>query len=373
MSLFLLLVMLLAGGAVPPALAEPALPLPVAGEGLVAATSPSNRARALEARLKALVAKYPGMKVGVSVIHIPSGERVDLDGDRPYPLASVFKLPVMIELARQIQEGRRGLSLDQALVIREPDKVIGSGSLQERPAGSKVSLRQAVELMETVSDNTATDLVFELVGTGSVNRMMAGLGLRESDIFLKNRPAWLISLGMGSRFRGMGPRAIASTWLAMSSAERHAAARQVEAENRTLSLSRFQAAEDASAARQSHAENVLVAAAVDNMGSPSDFAELLARLWKGEILDGKWTDYCLGVLARQKYNNRIPRLLPPGTTVYHKTGTIAGVVNDAGIMEVSPEDPVAIAVFIRDVQEGRQGAAQELIGRIARASYDAWR
>lgn len=336
------------------------------------AAPPSQRARALEAKVRALVAKYPGMKVGVSILHVPSGERVDLDGDRPYPLASVFKLPIMIEVARQIQAGEKGLTLNKRLVLRESDKVIGSGRLLDKPAGSTVTLAQAVELMETISDNTATDLVFDVIGLDSVNRMMRGLGLNESDIYLKNRPAWLISLGMGSQFRGMGPRQIASTWLKMSSAQRHEAARKVEAENRSLTLSRFQAAEDASADRQSHAENVLVAAAVDNMGSPSDFAELLAKLWKGEILDEKWTDYCLGVLARQKYNTRLPRNLPPGTVVYHKTGTIAGVVNDAGLMEVG-DDPVAIAVFVRDVQAGRQGAAEELIGRIARAAYDAYR
>lgn len=335
-------------------------------------TTASPRARALEARVKALAARSPGMKAGVSILHLPSGERVDLDADRPYPLASVFKLPLMIEVARQIQAGEKGLTLQKQLVIRESDKVIGSGSLQFRPAGTRVRLEQAVELMETVSDNTATDLVFDVVGLESVNRMMRGLGLHGSDIYLKNRPAWLVSLGLGSQFRGLGPREIAAAWLRLSPAQRHEAARKIEAENRDLSLARFQAAEDASAERQSHAENVLVAAAVDNMGSPSDFAELLALLWRGRILDAKWTDYCLGVLARQKYNTRIPRNLPAGVPVYHKTGTIAGVVNDAGVVRVGG-GALVVVVFVRDVQSGRQAAAEELIGRIARAAYDAYR
>ena len=319
------------------------------------------------------MARFPGMKVGFSLVHLPTGERVELEAHRPHPLASVFKVPIMIELARQIQAGRQGRGLDQVLVLREQDKCIGSGPLQGRPAGSRIPLREAVELMETVSDNTATDLVFELVGTSSVNRLMRDLGLREGDIYLKNRPAWLISLGMGSPFRGMGPRQIAQAWSRMTSDQRHQAALLVEAENRALSLERFQAAEDASSARQSHAENVLVAAAVDNLGSPGNFADLLVKLWKGEILDRKWTDYCLGVLARQKYNTRIPRLLPKGVRVYHKTGTLAGIVNDAGILEIGPQNQVALAVFVREVQEGREEAAQELIGQVARAAYEAWR
>ncbi len=364
---------------VPGAGHTPASPSPVApgvrppDAAPTKAPGPPPRIQALHKRLQALVDGYPGMRVGLTVLHIPTGERVDLDGDRPQPLASVFKVPIMIEVARQIQQGQKGLSLDRALAIREQDKCIGSGRLQQRPAGSQVPLRQAVELMETISDNTATDMVFELVGTDSVNRLMADLGLRESDIYLKNRPAWLISLGLGSPFRGMKPGQIASTWMGMSSAQRHQAARQVEAENQRLSLARFQAAEDASAARQSHAENVEVAAAVDNVGSSSDFAELLTMLWKGEILDRNWTDYCLGVLARQKYNTRIPRLLPRGTRVFHKTGTLAGIVNDAGIVEIAPGNQVAVVVFIRDIPEGQEDRAQDLIGRVARAAWETWR
>jgi len=353
------------------------LALPSALSSSATAGPPPARAQALQARIEALLARTPGMKAGVSIVHLPSGERVEVQAHRPHPLASVFKVPVMIELARQIQEGRAGLSLDQVLVLRNQDRCLGSGSLQHRPTGTRIPVREAVELMMTVSDNTATDMVFEKIGTSSVNRLLTGLGLRQSDVYLKNRPAWLISLGMGSRFHGMSPRQIASAWTRMNPEERHQAARQVETENASLSLARFQAAEDASAERNSHAENVAVAAAVENLGSPSDFSALLERLWKGEILDRKWTAYCLGVLSRQKYRTRIPRLLPAGTRVWHKTGTLAGIVNDAGILEVQTRegrrDPVVVVVFLREVQQGQEEAASELIAKIARAAWEAWR
>jgi len=341
------------------------------------AQTPPARAQALQARVEALLARTPGMKAGVSIVHLPSGQRVEVQAHHPHPLASVFKVPVMIELARQIQGGRAGLSLDHVLVLRNQDRCLGSGSLQHQPTGTRISVREAVELMMTVSDNTATDLVFERIGTSSVNRLLADLGLRQSEVYLKNRPAWLVSLGMGSRFRGMSPRQIAATWSRMSPEERHQAARQVETENASLSLARFQAVEDASAERNSHAENVAVAAAVENLGSPSDFSTLLERLWKGEILDRKWTTYCLGVLSRQKYRTRIPRLLPAGTRVWHKTGTLAGIVNDAGILEVQTRqgrrEAVVVVVFVREVEQGREEAASELIAKIARAAWEAWR
>ncbi len=321
----------------------------------------------LLAKVKKIVGSH---HAGVAIVHIPSGERTELNGTTPYPLASVFKLPVMIELVRQVQAGKQGLSMDRQLSITAAEKCIGSGSLQNAANGTPVRVERLVELMETVSDNTATDMLFKLIGYHSVNQMMAGLGLKNTDIFLTNRQAWLISVGQSSTFKGLGPAGIASRWKAMNAEQRHAAALQAEQENLKLSLSRFQQLEDASAARNTHAEDVLVAGTVDNLASPGDLADLLVKLEAGELLDPKWTRFCLGVLGRQKYNTRIPRDLPEGVRVYHKTGTIAGVVNDAGLIELGDGQFLAVVVLVRDVGEGRSSAADQLIGRVARAAYD---
>lgn len=321
--------------------------------------------------LLAKVKKIVGSQhAGVAIVHIPSGERTELNGKTPYPLASVFKLPVMIELVRQIQAGKNGMALSRQLTVTAAEKCIGSGTLQNAANGTPVRVERLVELMETISDNTATDMLFKLIGYQSVNEMMDGLGLKNTDIFLTNRQAWLITLGQSTTFKGLSPAAIAARWKAMNASERHIAALQAEKENLKLSLSRFQALEDASAARNTHAEDVLVAGTVDNMASPADLADLLVKLEAGELLEPKWTKYCLGVLGRQKYNTRIPRDLPEGVPVYHKTGTIAGVVNDAGLIELGDGQFLAVVVLVRDVGEGRGSSADQLIGRVARAAYD---
>lgn len=336
------------------------------------------QASPLEQKIRALVRSESGrMRVGVSVRHLRAGEApIEIDGDRAYPLASVFKLPIMIELARQLQEGRAGLSLQTPLTLHEADKVIGSGTLQHAANGTRVSLARCVELMETISDNTATDLVFNRIGTASVNSMLSALRLSHSSVWLTNRAAYLIALGMGSEWRGLKARAIARRWEQMSLAQQHGAVERILAENRGLTLAAFQRVEDASAAQQTgqaYLDDVYLAGSVDNVASPGDVADLLARLYQGKLLDARWTRYCLGVLARQKYNSRIPRDLPRGTRTWHKTGTIAGIHNDAGVVEVGPGNAFAVAVFIRDIREGCGGRADRLIGRIARAAYDAYR
>lgn len=340
---------------------------------LVPVLAQSPRQKKLENDIKYLVSQHSSrMRAGVAVYHLRSGERVSVDGDRPYPLASVFKLPILLELARQLQAGRQGLSLEQVVTLKETDRCIGSGTLQNQPPGTRVKLSRCVELMESISDNTATDVIFNRIGTDSVNKLLADQGLKNSDIPMTNRAAYLISLGMGSEWRGLSGRQIAQRWKQLDRAQRQKAIDKILAENRGLTLSRFQAAEDASAAQGAYADDVAVATTVDNLASPNDLAELCARLYRGELLDKRWTGYALGILAQCKYNNRLPRNLPEGTVVYHKTGTIAGVVNDAGIIRLEDGTGLVVVVLVRDVGRGSSDTASSLIAKIAALAYDAY-
>lgn len=74
--------------------------------------------------------------MGVVVEHLPSGERVSVNGSEPFPLASVAKVPILIAAAQQLQEEEadpRGVRLTTRLSITEDVKCIGSGELHERP------------------------------------------------------------------------------------------------------------------------------------------------------------------------------------------------------------------------------------------------
>ena len=323
---------------------------------------------ALEKRLRTLAATYPDLEVGISVYDITTEAYAEIRGDRSFPMASAFKLPVMVETARQLQEGLRGLTLDSPITITNATKCIGNGDLAYSRTGSTIPLREAIEKMITVSDNTATDSILAEIGIRNVNRLLINLGMSHSSVFLSNRQAWLLSLRQ-SVPHNESVESFVAYWNSLNFAQKCQLANQVAAEHTNTSLDQIQAWENASAKNETFAQSSTMAAAVDNYGSPNDYNRLLVKLWKGKILNKQWTDYCLGVLSRQQYNNRIPALLPAGTKVYHKTGTICGVVNDTGIMMVG-NHPVAISVFIDKVKPERVQTASKAGAEFARTVYD---
>jgi beta-lactamase class A len=82
------------------------------------------------------------------------------------PLASMFKLFVLGALAHQIAAGR--VSWNQKLTVTGALKSPGSGSLQDVPAGTRVPVRQTAAMMIAISDDTATDMLIQLVGRSAV-------------------------------------------------------------------------------------------------------------------------------------------------------------------------------------------------------------
>jgi beta-lactamase class A len=88
----------------------------------------------------------------------------------------------------------------------------------------------------------------------------------------------------------------------------------------------------------------------------------------------------LRILLKQTLNDRLPRFLPPGTRVAHKTGTLSGFRNDAGIIYVDDQQHVAVTVFSEWDSKAVKGdpAAERqrmydidsAFGHIARAIYD---
>jgi beta-lactamase class A len=88
----------------------------------------------------------------------------------------------------------------------------------------------------------------------------------------------------------------------------------------------------------------------------------------------------LRILLKQTLNDRLPRFLPPGTRVAHKTGTLSGFRNDAGILYVDDHQHVAVTVFAEwdsKAVKGNPAAERQRMydidsafGHIARAIYD---
>jgi beta-lactamase class A len=115
--------------------------------------------------------------MGVAIKDLTSGEEILINSDLIFPTGSSIKIPVLIELHKQVAEGKYKLT-DQRWVERR-DIVAGSGVLQHfSDHASNLSLRDLAVLMIVLSDNTATNMLIDQVGMTSVNRTLDELGLK---------------------------------------------------------------------------------------------------------------------------------------------------------------------------------------------------
>jgi len=96
------------------------------------------------------------------------------DTDLSLPLASIFKLYVLLAVADAVKAGT--VSWNDSLTVTEEAKAVGSAGLEELPAGAQVSVRTAAQEMISASDNMATDLLIARLGPGAVERALVAAG-----------------------------------------------------------------------------------------------------------------------------------------------------------------------------------------------------
>lgn len=94
--------------------------------------------------------------------------------DESLPLASIFKLYVLLAVADAVNAGT--LRWTDQLTITAEAKAVGSAGLDELPPGAKVSVRNAAQQMISASDNMATDLLMARLGPGAVERALVVAG-----------------------------------------------------------------------------------------------------------------------------------------------------------------------------------------------------
>ena len=282
-----------------------------------------------------------GAEMGLSALHLESGQRIDVDAGRVYQLCSVLKIPVLVEAFRQIEEGL--FTLDDRWQLTTAEKNLPSGILVFLDDGLAPTVRDLLTLMIIISDNTATDMVMNRLGAGSVTRTMHSLGL--TDIY--------VPMTIRQIFDDLLPSADPTQdMLALATAPRNRT-------GRSYSLG------------------------PDNdVGTPAALTELLARIWRGELVSRAACDAMLDILLKQQLNDRLPRYLPPGTRCAHKTGTLPGIRNDSGIIYASGTSHVAVTLFSRwdddavadDPIANKETpiAIDSAFGRIGRLLYDTF-
>lgn len=139
----------------------------------------ATQASKLDADIKAEVASFKG-RVSLFAKNLDTGESYSLNPDERVRTASTIKIAVMVEAFARVAEGKAKWS--DELVLTKAGRYSGSGVLQEIADGAHLTLRDCVNLMMLVSDNTATNLVLDVLTTDAVNARMDSLGLKQIRI-----------------------------------------------------------------------------------------------------------------------------------------------------------------------------------------------
>jgi len=122
-----------------------------------------------------LAGRFSGV-LGVWAESLTTGETISWNAHEVFPSASAIKLPILYEVYRQADAGR--FHLTDRLTVRAEDVVPGSGVLKDLTPGLALPVRDLATLMIVVSDNTAANVLVDLVGLDAVNRSLEALGLR---------------------------------------------------------------------------------------------------------------------------------------------------------------------------------------------------
>ena len=142
----------------------------------------SAPAQSLDDQVKNLVTSFKG-RVNLFAKNLDTGETYALNPDERVRTASTIKIAVMIEAFARVAEGKAKWT-DEVVLTKEK-KVSGSGILGELSDGLRLTLRDAVNLMMILSDNTATNLVLDVLTTDAVNARMESLGFKQIKIMRK--------------------------------------------------------------------------------------------------------------------------------------------------------------------------------------------
>jgi beta-lactamase class A len=278
---------------------------------------PACSSRAQQMKLEAAasqiqqVIQKSGADVAIAFRVLDGPEELFLRADESFHAASTMKVPVMIELFRQVREGK--LKLEDSLTVKNEFHSIVDGSVYSLDAkddsdaelykavGQKRTLKQLCDVMATASSNLAANLLIEKLG---VENIRTGVTRLHAD-------------GMNV-LRGV---------------------------------------EDGKAFEKG----------LNNTTTARGLFVLMEAIAKNNAVDAESSRQMVEILKRQKFNDRIPAGLPSGTSVAHKTGDITKINHDAAI--VYAPRPFILVVLTRGIAD--QKASSALIAEITRLLYQS--
>jgi beta-lactamase class A len=205
--------------------------------------------------------------------------------------------------------------------------------------GIKLSVANLIEVMITESDNTATDASLKLAGgPEAVTKMLRSIGITEQRV---DRECAEILRD----FYGLPDKAYASVVAEAS-------------------------VKDPALVAKTPDRNIAFEKDPRDQSTPKAMLELLLAIDSGKVLSEKSREFLLATMSRTRTGEgRLKGLLPKGTPVAHKTGTLGGVANDVGFISLPDGRRFAIAVFTKS--STTPGADRDrAIAEISRTIYD---
>lgn len=271
----------------------------------------------LQKKIEALAASYQG-HVALYAKNLTTGETVSLDPERPVQTASVIKLPLMLQAFEQVKAGR--LKLSAPVVLAKGNQVPGSGILNLMDPGLTLSLKDTITLMMTLSDNTATNMVIDVVGLPPTNEMLARMGLHNTYFYKKVfKPA-----------EGPMPPDQKQFGLGKTTAE--------------------------------------------------EMAKVMESIYRCDMGDGGLCLQMITIMRNQQYRDMLPRYLERAdasedlSAIADKIGALDDVRNDVALV-YTQRGPVIISIFTYDNADKSwtpENRAEILIGRLAQVIVNTW-
>lgn len=270
------------------------LALPVACLCLMAQT---NATGALDHAVQAKIQGFAG-RVSLYAKNLDSGATYALRADEPVRTASTIKLAIMIECFAEAAEGK--LKLTEPLTLTHGEKVSGSGILEDLSDGDRLPIRDMIDLMIVLSDNTATNLILNRIGGNAVNARMAKLGLTQTRVMRK-------ILGDRNDLKPV-PTGITDEG--------------AKPENKKWGIGR---------------------------SSPHEMVMLLEKLYRGELVSRDASQEMIAILKKQRDLDDMGRDMKD-VEIAHKTGALDALRSDVGII-YSKRGPIAMAITVDDMPE----------------------
>ncbi|MFC9773387.1 MULTISPECIES: serine hydrolase [unclassified Pseudarthrobacter] len=292
-------------------------------------------ARASALRQAALVLETAGLQGSILVRHLGTGHEIALDADRPFPLASVAKLPLA---AAALDAAHRG-DLDLAMPVRIDDanRSQGGPGMARFAHPATIAVGDLLRLAMEISDNTAADAVFRLISPADVTAWLRSHG--NSGITLRHP--------IGELYASLATQAAVRDAATVHSLVVHADSEGHPSPLPQLDIERA------------------------NAGTARGLADLLQMVWNGSF-DNAVAGPLREMLAANVFRHRLaPDFSADTSTWYSKTGSFVHLRHEAGVVEHSSGQALAVVALTRSrVPAVIQPSAEQAMGQAARILHD---